>query len=117
MAATPVLTVLVVEDDAAVRGFLRRALEVSGLQVLEVGDAGAALGLLAGDAPVDAVLVDGLLPDMHGLDLGRRLVRLPHREGLGLCFLSGAVQGRFPASAGVACSRPGRPPPARRSRW
>jgi len=62
------LTVLVVEDDVAIRRLLQAALTRSGYQVIEAPDARAALASLAIDKPA-AVLLDLGLPDRDGLEL------------------------------------------------
>jgi CheY-like chemotaxis protein len=94
--------VLVVEDDALVRTFVRFALERGHIRVSEAEDGTQALRrVAAGD--VDAVLVDGLLPDMHGVALAARLLDDPATAGLPICFLSGAVQARSRTTGGFAC--------------
>ena len=62
------LTVLVVEDDAAIRRLLHTALTRSGYAVIEAADARAAMASLAIDKPA-AVLLDLGLPDRDGLEL------------------------------------------------
>jgi two-component system, LuxR family, response regulator FixJ len=65
-------TVLVVDDDAAVRAALKFALEVDGFLV-RVYDSAAAL-LADGSLPVRACLViDYRMPDIDGLELVERL--------------------------------------------
>ena len=101
---------LVVEDDQMVRAFLRRALERGGLAVEEAIDGAATLDRLRGDDPPAAVLLDGLLPDMHGVVLARRLLDDPSTASLPICFLTGAVQRRVAATAGLSClAKPVRP--------
>jgi two-component system phosphate regulon response regulator PhoB len=103
------LRVLVVEDDQLVRTFIRFALERDGMQVVEADSGAGALSLIAGEC-FDAVLADGLLPDMHGVALADRILDGPGAVDLPICFLSGAVQGRIPAAAGLGClSKPVRP--------
>ena len=71
---TPALgTVLLADDDAAFRGVLRAMLAGLAGQVLEAGDGGAALELIAGHR-VDLVLADMRMPGMDG---GALLARLP----------------------------------------
>jgi DNA-binding response OmpR family regulator len=65
-------TVLVVEDDEAIRLVLRTNLEDEGYRVLESGTAEQALVLMM-DEKVDVVLVDLRLPGIQGLDLVRSL--------------------------------------------
>ena len=67
MSATPA-TVLVVEDEAALRQVLQRALERQGYRVLAAGSAEIAYELLGSDR-ADAVLLDVRLPVMSGLAL------------------------------------------------
>ena len=105
----PPLHVLVVEDDALVRTFIRFALERDGISVVEAETGGEALSRI-GTEPLDAVLADGLLPDMHGVGLADRILDHPAAAALPICFLSGAVQGRITATAGMGClSKPVRP--------
>ncbi|GBD41799.1 Signal transduction histidine-protein kinase BarA [bacterium HR39] len=66
------LTVLVVEDDPLGARLLAILLERLGHRVLHAADAADALAVLAAQ-PVDAVLLDLQLPDVHGLELARRL--------------------------------------------
>ena len=102
--------VLVVEDDQMVRAFLRRALERGGLGVDEAIDGAGTLDRLLADDPPEAVLLDGLLPDMHGVVLARRLLDDPRNAGLPICFLTGAVQRRTVSTAGISClAKPVRP--------
>jgi len=62
------VSVLVVEDDAAIRRLLHIALARAGHTVIEANDARAALASLAIDKP-EAVLLDLGLPDRDGLEL------------------------------------------------
>jgi CheY-like chemotaxis protein len=69
-------TVLVVEDESAVRRFVRRALERKGFEILEAADGGEALELMESHrGGVDAVVTDVDMPQMSGLDLARELAR------------------------------------------
>lgn len=66
-------TVLVVDDHAAVREGLRRALEAHGVCVIgEAGTGGEALREVADLGP-DVVLLDVSLPDLDGIEVARRL--------------------------------------------
>ena len=60
--------VLVVDDEPAIRRLLRGSLSRTGHEVIEAGDARAALSALAIDKP-DLVLLDLGLPDRDGLEL------------------------------------------------
>jgi FixJ family two-component response regulator len=73
--SAPANTVLVVDDDAAVRASLKFALEVEGFQV-KLYDRGAAL-LADANLPEHACLVvDYRMPDIDGIELIERLSRL-----------------------------------------
>jgi two-component system KDP operon response regulator KdpE len=64
--------VLVIEDDAAMRRFLRASLAAAGYRVEEAETGGEGLQM-APLQPPDVVLVDLGLPDMDGLDVIRNL--------------------------------------------
>ncbi|HWH54887.1 MAG TPA: response regulator transcription factor [Gaiellaceae bacterium] len=66
--------ILVVDDEAAVRESLRRALALEGYQVELAGDGAEALYRLdAGDVEPDAIVLDVLMPNVDGLETARRL--------------------------------------------
>ena len=67
--APAISRVLVVEDVAAMRIFLRHALIRSGMQVVEADSLAAARAVLASDTGLTSVLLDLALPDGNGLDL------------------------------------------------
>jgi len=60
--------VLIVDDEAPIRRFLRASLATRGFRVAEAATAGEALEKLAADSP-DVVLLDLGLPDRDGLDV------------------------------------------------
>ena len=64
--------VLVVDDDAKITGFLRRALAYEGYQV-DVAGGGAAALAQALQAPPDVVVLDVMMPGLDGLEICRRL--------------------------------------------
>ncbi|WP_309092895.1 ATP-binding protein, partial [Phenylobacterium sp.] len=79
-AAGAALRVLLAEDDVQVGDLVEALLADLGHQVVRTPDAAAALAVLKGDAPVDLLLTDLIMPgDMNGVDLAREAVRLrPH---------------------------------------
>jgi DNA-binding response OmpR family regulator len=86
MAATE--TVLVVENEAAIRSLVQLALERHGYVVLTAESGSAALRLAAGHrGPIDVLLTDVVMPDLHGPELARRLVA--ERPQLVMLFMSG----------------------------
>lgn len=66
--------VLVVEDEAPIRGMIRRVLERADFSVAEAGDAQAARLAIAARRP-DIVLLDWMLPRVSGLEFARELQR------------------------------------------
>jgi two-component system cell cycle response regulator CpdR len=94
--------VLIVEDDDAVRGFLARALERGGWEPLGVRTGEEAFELVRADPNIVAVLIDGLLPDMHGVRVADKLLDDEAGSKVAICFISGAIREHQAADAGVA---------------
>jgi PAS domain S-box-containing protein len=81
-------TILLVEDEPAVREVIARFLLNAGYQVIAKGDPAAALALFErNDTNVDLLLTDVVLPVMNGKQLHQQLVLL--RPGLRVLFMSG----------------------------
>jgi PAS domain S-box-containing protein len=80
--------VLVVEDEAAVRQLVRRALEAVGLTVLEAENGNQALEVVSRrqERP-KLVLTDVIMPGLNGRELSERLAR--SQPGLPVLFMSG----------------------------
>ena len=84
-------TVLVVDDEAAVRELLARQLTQRGYRVLEAADGAAALELLHGEAARIALVVSDIaMPGMSGTELAKRL----RNEGATVPFLFVSGQAR-----------------------
>ena len=99
--------VLIVEDDEAVRGFLSRALERGGCEPIGVRTGEEALQHMRTSAGVAVVLIDGLLPDMHGARLAEAILGEEAGAHVAVCFVSGAIREHRPPVAGVgALSKP-----------
>lgn len=64
--------ILIVEDDARIRRFLRPALEAEGYEILEAEAGQAALAAASGRPP-DLVVLDLGLPDIDGIEVTKRL--------------------------------------------
>ena len=81
-------TILVVEDEDAVRSMMREALEARGYRVLVARNGVEALDLAGryGDY-IDLLITDVIMPQMNGAELAQRLARL--RPGLRVLFVSG----------------------------
>ena len=66
--------VLVVDDEASVQSFAERALRSAGYDVVVASDGPEALRLVDAQArPFDVYLLDVVMPQMRGDELGRRL--------------------------------------------
>jgi PAS domain S-box-containing protein len=80
-------TVLVVEDDAVVRGATRRILETRGYEVLEARNGVEALMQCADNDAIDLVVTDMIMPEMNGYEL--TLLLRARRPGLPVVLMSG----------------------------
>jgi two-component system, OmpR family, phosphate regulon response regulator PhoB len=67
-------TILIVDDEAAIRDMLRVALEMADYKCLEAEDVQQAHSLIV-DASPDLILLDWMLPHTSGIELARRLKR------------------------------------------
>ena len=65
--------VLVVDDDESIRKFALRVLEDAGYEVVSVEDGAGALRLTECEARFDGFVLDVMMPEMKGDELGRRL--------------------------------------------
>jgi DNA-binding response OmpR family regulator len=64
--------VLIVEDDADIRRLIRLTLNHAGVECLEAENGTQALEIIRSDSP-DAIVLDAVLPGVHGFDICRRL--------------------------------------------
>lgn len=86
--------VLLVEDEAPVRAFASRALQMRGFTVLEADSAEQALELLAqDDLVVDVFVSDVVMPGMDGPTWVRQALR--DRPGVHVVFMSGYAEETF----------------------
>jgi DNA-binding NtrC family response regulator len=85
-------TVLLVDDESAVRRALRKIFEHGGLTVREAESARSALDAIALDGDIAAVVIDFLMPEINGLDFYDALVSVaPHLKDR-VVFLTGAAR-------------------------
>jgi PAS domain S-box-containing protein len=88
MSAAGSETIVVVEDEDAVRAFVKTVLERFGYRVLDAPDAESALTLVGTvTGRIDLLLTDVILPKMDGLELARRVMK--DRPSLPVLFMSG----------------------------
>src|SRR5207248_10928919 len=66
-------TILVVDDDAAVRSLTVQALETMNYRVIEAENGRAALDLLRQNDRIDLALIDLVMPMMNGRQLATRI--------------------------------------------
>ena len=86
MAATE--TLLVVENEAAIKTLVQMALERHGYVVLTAESGSEALRLAAAhEGPIDLLITDVVMPDLRGPELAKRL--LEQRPTIATLFMSG----------------------------
>lgn len=90
-------TILLVEDEDAVRTFAARALGTRGYDVLQAESGEAALAIVEEhDGPIDLIVSDVVMPNMDGPTLIRELAgKLP---GVKIIFVSGYAEDAFAKS-------------------
>lgn len=86
-------SVLIVEDDAAVRRMLERSLAKEGFEVRAAADGAAALALAERSAP-DLVVLDVTMPGLGGIDVCRRLRGSGLQSGVLMLTARDAVEDR-----------------------
>jgi two-component system cell cycle sensor histidine kinase/response regulator CckA len=99
-------TILVVEDEDAVRYLACRVLRGNGYRVLEAGDPAAALQVVRAEGqPIDLLVTDIVMPGMSGPALVERLVA--GRPHLKVLYITGYAeeaierQGALPAGGAL----------------
>jgi diguanylate cyclase (GGDEF)-like protein/PAS domain S-box-containing protein len=81
-------TVLIVDDDEAMRFLAQTALEAEGCKVLTAEDGAIALSLLD-DVTPDLVLLDVMMPNMNGFTFCQRLRELPEKARIPVLMMTG----------------------------
>ena len=95
--------ILLAEDDESLRGFLSRALERAGYEVLACADGEEAVAAL--DQSWDLLLTDIVMPGMDGIEVARQAAA--RDPSLRIMFITGfaavalSAQDRAPAGAKV----------------
>ena len=80
-------TVLVVEDEDAVRELVARILSVHGYKVLEAPNGGEALVICEKHGNIDLLITDVVMPNMGGRELAERVGKM--RPGVKVLYTSG----------------------------
>jgi two-component system cell cycle sensor histidine kinase/response regulator CckA len=87
-------TILLVEDEEAVRSFAARALRLRGYHVLEAGGGEEALEIVTkGGQEIDLLITDVVMPNMDGPTLVRHVKEL--KPELAIIFMSGYAEEAF----------------------
>jgi two-component system, cell cycle sensor histidine kinase and response regulator CckA len=87
-------TILLVEDEEAVRSFAARALRLRGYHVLEAGGGEEALDIVTkGGQEIDLLITDVVMPNMDGPTLVRHVKEL--KPDLAVIFMSGYAEEAF----------------------
>ena len=92
------LSVLLVDDDSAVREVTAGLLQDLGYRVVEAGSGGAALDLLDRQTEIDVLLVDFAMPGMNGAEVAREVHA--RRPDLPVLFVTGYADTDALAAAG-----------------
>ena len=80
-------TILVVDDEPAIRQMLAFALAGDGHRCIEAADAAEANAVFTGSHP-DLILLDWMLPGISGVDFARRIKRDPATRNIPVIMLS-----------------------------
>jgi EAL domain-containing protein (putative c-di-GMP-specific phosphodiesterase class I)/DNA-binding response OmpR family regulator len=86
--AAPIVSILVVDDDADLRGLIALALRRAGLSVLEAGDGERALDLINAEV-IGVVVCDVGMPAMSGIEVVEVLRRRPETSTLPVILMTG----------------------------
>ena len=96
-------TVLVVDDEADIRKMLRRLLEQRGYGVLEADRGLAALKLVKEHAPA-LIVLDAMLPEVHGFDIARRIKGSQRYGAIPIIMVSAVYRGwRYAEDLKISC--------------
>lgn len=80
-------TVLIVDDEAAIREMLATRLEMAGYRCLEADNAHCAHSMIVDHSP-DIILLDWMMPEVSGIELARRLKNEPLTASIPIIMLT-----------------------------
>ena len=87
MNRSPEQTILVVDDESAIRLLCRVNLDSAGFETIEAGDGETALALARSERP-DLILLDVMLPGLDGWGVAQKLAEMPETRGIPIVFLT-----------------------------
>lgn len=99
-------TVLVVEDDEAIREALCLLLEDEGYTVYSAENGQVAAGLLSERPPPSLVLTDLMMPEMSGWELIERLKRSDHTAKIPVVVISASPPEQMPSGVREMLRKP-----------
>lgn len=82
------VTILHVEDNGLVADAVKETLELEGWQVVPCADGLQALSEVAGEEPLDLLLLDNNLPGLNGVEIVRRVRSMDHRRDTPVVIIS-----------------------------
>jgi CheY-like chemotaxis protein len=96
-------TVLVVDDEQEIRVMLERLLKGKGYRVVSTDNGRAALGLVKEHAP-DLIVLDAMLPEVHGFEIARRIKASERYRHIPIVMVSAVYRGwRFAEDLRESC--------------
>jgi CheY-like chemotaxis protein len=103
-SATPgTKTVLIVDDEPEIRLMLERLLKGKGYRVVSSDNGRAALGMVKEHAP-DLIVLDAMLPEVHGFDIARRIKASKRYGHIPIIMVSAVYRGwRFAEDLRESC--------------
>jgi CheY-like chemotaxis protein len=103
-SATPgTKTVLIVDDEPEIRLMLERLLKGKGYRVVGTDNGRAALGMVKEHAP-DLIVLDAMLPEVHGFDIARRIKASKRYGHIPIIMVSAVYRGwRFAEDLRESC--------------
>lgn len=92
-------TILVVEDDRAIRALVERALDKAGYSVLVADSAADALQIVEKNPQITLLFTDVVMPGMNGPELAERVLAM--RPGMRVLFTSGYADDKVFQNSGT----------------
>ncbi len=92
-------TILLVEDEEAVRSFAARALRMRGYNVLEAGGGDEALEIVQSGAEIHLIITDVVMPNMDGPTMVKHVKQI--KPELPVIFMSGYAEEAFRRDEGA----------------